>query len=330
MLQNNREITEKKYYVILGAALLALLSIASTTIAAMRYDALADIAALRHPRDHAVDIPEAYRAVKLRAKAAYVEELATGRVLYRFNAETPLPLASLTKLMTALVAGELLDPSAIVTVTAADLTPGGDAVLQAGTRWRFSVLRDLMLVASSNAAAHTLARSATVAAGPVSADSAGGRFFVARMNAAAQVLGLARTVYANPTGLDIVNPTNTIPLAAGASGSAHDMAQLLSYLYEIHPDILAKTMLPAAGFSMLNGQMIRVKNTDTALGAIPDVVASKTGYTDLAGGNLAIILNIKPNDPFVIVVLGSSEKGRFSDAKTLVAATRATLGIVQK
>jgi D-alanyl-D-alanine carboxypeptidase len=58
----------------------------------------------------------------------------------------------------------------------------------------------------------------------------------------------------------------------------------------------------------------------------PDLLLSKTGYTDLAGGNLVIVYDAGINHPIAIVVLGSTEDGRFTDVSQLIAATLAHFG----
>jgi len=63
------------------------------------------------------------------------------------------------------------------------------------------------------------------------------------------------------------------------------------------------------------------KNTDTIVDDIPGILASKTGYTNLAGGNLAIAFNVGINHPVVIVVLDSTYNGRFTDVERLAQAT---------
>jgi D-alanyl-D-alanine carboxypeptidase len=63
------------------------------------------------------------------------------------------------------------------------------------------------------------------------------------------------------------------------------------------------------------------RNTNRETGKFPLLLASKTGYTDLAGGNLALAFDAGFNHPIVVVVLGSSYDGRFADAEKLVWST---------
>ena len=64
-------------------------------------------------------------------------------------------------------------------------------------------------------------------------------------------------------------------------------------------------------------------NTDPIIGTVPRLLLSKTGYTDLAGGNLVLVFDAGIRHPIAIVVLGSSLKARFTDGATLVAAALA-------
>ena len=68
------------------------------------------------------------------------------------------------------------------------------------------------------------------------------------------------------------------------------------------------------------------QNTNKALDRIPGIVASKTGFTDLAGGNLAIALEAGPLRPIIVVVLGSTEEGRFDDVANLTNAAIVKIG----
>jgi len=69
-------------------------------------------------------------------------------------------------------------------------------------------------------------------------------------------------------------------------------------------------------------------NTNIFVDKIPNLIASKTGFTDLAGGNLVIAFNADINRPIIISVLGSTEEGRFTDVLQLIEATIKQLSIL--
>ena len=71
------------------------------------------------------------------------------------------------------------------------------------------------------------------------------------------------------------------------------------------------------------GTVFKVKNTAPMVDTIPRLLLSKTGYTDLAGGNLVLVFDVGINHPVAVVVLGSSKKARFTDGTALINATLA-------
>jgi len=130
------------------------------------------------------------------------------------------------------------------------------------------------------------------------------------LNSHAKELGLWQTFYLNATGLD-VNST-----LAGAYGSARDVAHLVSTFYRQYPGNLECT---ANENIEVLGKI--TPNTNEDVGMTIGVLGSKTGFTDLAGGNLTIIFDSEINHPIIIVVMGSTIDGRFEDVRSLIRAT---------
>ncbi len=126
--------------------------------------------------------------------------------------------------------------------------------------------------------------------------------FILKMNEKAKKIGMENTIFYNPTGLDI-NENN-----AGAYGSAQDANILALYAFNLTNFFIRTTDLEADN----------VKNTDILLGKVSNILFSKTGYTELAGGNLTIIWKNKSNKKYAITVLGSSKEGRFSDMEKIL------------
>lgn len=241
----------------------------------------------------------------LTARAAIVLDLKSGTILYQKNAQEPLPLASLTKLMTLQAALGSADLNRQVTITAQDLAPEGDWGLRVGDTLSLRDLVALAIVASSNDAAEAVA--STLGTSPVR-----------ELNDQARDLNLTRSSFSNPTGLDVNVDTG----AAGAYGSAFDVARLTAAFYQTHPELFYLTTKPTV--SVRDGdRTLTFKATMASLEDIPGFIGAKTGYTDLAGGNLAAIFDLEPGRPVVAVVLHSSEQGRFSDIRTLIEALRA-------
>jgi len=227
-----------------------------------------------------------FEEIKLEAKSAYVFDITRNKEVFKLNADAPLPLASLTKIMTAVVALENI--------------PQGQ---------KLTDLLSIMLISSSNDVATELSLGVEL---PSSLGSS--TPFVSLMNKKAEELDLGQTVFLNPTGLDIS------PDIAGAHGSAKDVFKLMDYFIKNYQEIAKIT-----GYESIIVNSHIFKNTDKLTEQLPGIVAGKTGFSDLAGGNLAVIIDIGLGHPVAIIVLGSTEEGRFEDVKKLYKATFKTL-----
>ncbi len=141
------------------------------------------------------------------------------------------------------------------------------------------------------------------------------------MNRDAETLGLTKTTFFNESGLD-ENMTR-----AGAYGSARDMATLFAYMIEHHPDLLEATRYQSFTIPSDTASTHMAVNTNSIVAQIPGLIGSKTGFTDLAGGNLVIAYDASLNHPIIITVLGSTYDGRFTDTQALITATNAYLSL---
>jgi serine-type D-Ala-D-Ala carboxypeptidase (penicillin-binding protein 5/6) len=250
--------------------------------------------------------------VTVRAKAAYVWDINSQTVLYEKNADDPLPLASITKLMTALLAYELASLDERTGMSESALAQDGSNGFTAGERFNLESLGRLALVTSSNDAAYQLGASVGALLGERDANAQ----FVEAMNIRAEELELKTLTFKNTTGLDI---NTTTP---GAVGSAKDVSLLMEHVLKTEPELLEATTRGGARIYNSNGNYYDIENTNEVLYAIPNLLGSKTGYTDLAGGNLTIVFDAGLNRPVVVTVLGSSRDERFSDVLRLVRATQ--------
>ncbi len=251
--------------------------------------------------------------VPIRARAAYVWDIKEQRVLYQKNADEVLPLASITKLMTALLAYELVEDNALVTIDelAAGQESGGN--FRIGEVFNIRDLADFALVSSYNSAAYAIANSV----GGLLGEEDSIAQFVTAMNLRAEELKLNDTKFSNSTGLDI--STNK----AGAYGTARDVSFLMEYILTKHPTILYPTVIDSTRLYNQSGEHHDARNTNNMVKDIPNLIGSKTGYTDLAGGNLTVALNIGFDRPVIITVLGSTMSERFSDVDKLIEAVQA-------
>ena len=248
--------------------------------------------------------------VSITARAAYVYDLSTKTVLYEKNASAQLPLASLTKLMTALVAYDVLSPDQQVAISEETLYPEGNSGLRAGDSWSLEDITAITLIASSNDGAEALASVASSARVNGQSDSA------RLMNEKGREIGLTETFFTNSTGLDVSGTQG------GSYGSARDIARLFVYMIEERLPIVEFTRHERWSGRSKSGELITVNNTNELVGSIPGFIAGKTGLTDLAGGNLVVAFDRGLNEPVVVVVLGSTQEGRFSDVVALARAAR--------
>lgn len=251
----------------------------------------------------------------LEAKGVVVLDARTDKILFEKNPNTALPLASLTKIMTALVADESLPKDSEVIIDQSSLAVDGESGFKENQKWKFNDLLHLTLLKSSNDGAHAIANAVS------SIDNVS---FQDKMNEKAKELDLSSMRFNNESGLDLEN-TNQ----AGGYGSAMDMAKLMQYILNNKADLLEITKNDLWNFKSLDNTFYQVKNTDLVVDKIPGILASKTGYTLLAGGNLTVAFDVGLNHPIIIVVLGSSWDGRFSDVLTLAESAQKTYSLAR-
>ena len=250
--------------------------------------------------------------IDLVGRSSLVYDSATERVLWEENADDKLPLASLGKLMTVLLAYELMETGTIVIIEQEAIQQSGEGGLAVGETFNIKTLSDLTLLSSSNDGAYALALAVADALVPGS----GVQTFVDAMNVRAGELGMTNTVFYNPTGLDIDRET------AGSYGSAHDVVRLVDHILKNRPTIFESTRFTDRTLQSEIGITHITNNTNPRVVEIPGLIGSKTGYTDLAGGNLVIAFEVGANHPVIAITLGSGYDSRFDDVKTLVHETR--------
>lgn len=260
-------------------------------------------------------IVDPYQGILLQARAAYVLDVKNNKSLFSKDENTALPLASLTKIMTVQMANELLPKDSVVKIKEDALASEGDSGLYLGEEWNLPDIIDLTLVSSSNDGAYAIASSANSQFNQGQDKDTRLSYFIQSMNAKAFELGFSGMYFNNVTGLD------ENQYEAGGYGSAREVAELFSYVILNNSELLEATKYGALTVSSLGGRMHSVKNTSSAMNAIPSIIGSKTGYTNLAQGNLVIAFDAGINYPIVIAVLGSTFDGRFNDVIQLSEAT---------
>ena len=233
-----------------------------------------------------------------RAAAAIIYDPETNQVLFEENAQQLRSIASITKVMTALVFLESLpDLSQSVAVERADVVRASTTYLRAGNSVTGDDLLHLLLIGSDNAAARVIAR--------VSAYGTEG--FIERMNEKARELGLEMTHYEDTSGL----------LSANVS-SAYDMARLIAYAAA---DERIGAIMRKSGYTMSAGRRkLQVNSTNRLVrtGEL-EVLGGKTGFISSSGYCLATLVRLPQTGRQVaVVVLGArSNAGRFAETKHL-------------
>lgn len=228
--------------------------------------------------------------LELKAQAALAIKTDGSRIYYNKNIETQRPVASLTKLMTAIIVLENYDLDEVIKIPLnAVRREGATGDLKPDESITVRSLLNIMLIDSSNDAAFALAEKR--------AD------FVSLMNKKAKELGLANTHFSNPDGLD----------EPGNYSSALDVEKIFSYLINKYPEafeiLKTKNMVVYSADGKIEH---RLKNTNELFDKVNEVVAGKTGYTSEAGGSLILLTR----DNIITVVLGSPD--RFGESEKLI------------
>ena len=259
---------------------------------------------------------DSFQDIQLFAKSAIVWDTKERRVIYSHNPDMVMPLASLTKIMMAVTAESLLPDNTIVTIRPEFLEEEGDNGLVANENWKLKDLLDFSLVTSSNDGARAIASVAGAINARISSYDKGRKDFVVEMNKKAKKIGLTTMYFTNENGLD------SNESLGGAYGTVRDVAKLFDYTLRNNPELLISTKNSSLKVTSLSNVAHKVNNTNTDVDKIPGIIASKTGFTTLAQGNLAIIYDSSLGQPLIISVLGSTAEGRFTDVQKLVSASK--------
>ena len=233
---------------------------------------------------------------RVRAEAAILYNPATREILWELNGLEVRPIASITKVMTAIVfLGQKPDLSRDVVISRSDVRRASTTYLRRGERITLRNLLHLALIASDNSAARALARVSPW----------GTIGFIDEMNRKAEKIGLENTTFIDPSGLDERNVS-----------TAYDLSLLIAYASD-QPQI-ASTMRKKSYRMRTSRRRLTVRNTNRLLGSLV-VYGGKTGYIDESGYCLAAVVKLPGSDPLSVVVLGArSNAGRFAEVRRLV------------
>lgn len=232
----------------------------------------------------------------LKSSVALVLDQQTDEVLLNKNSGAVLPIASITKLMTALVVTEAhqpLDESLTITEADVDTEKGSRSRLAVGTTLTRGELLHLALMSSENRAAHALGRNY-----PGGLPAA-----IAAMNTKAVELGMLDTSYVEPTGLSSQNQS-----------SARDLAMLVKAAYQVP---LLRELSTSPEFAVEVGNRLMQFRTTNGLVKSPqwDIGLQKTGYISEAGRCLVMQATMAGRQLIMVFLDSAGRYSRIGDAE---------------
>ncbi|HUW71746.1 MAG TPA: serine hydrolase [Candidatus Humimicrobiaceae bacterium] len=227
----------------------------------------------------------ANQGAKITAHSYLAVNLSSDSVLIEQNSKRPYPLASVTKLMTAVISFEELDLDQEIILTEEMLKPYGHSPsLYLGLSVSAENLVKASLIQSTNDAAESLSYF-------VGKDK-----FVAFMNQKAKELNMTNTVFYDPHGL---NPAN--------QSSAQDLAKLLRYIYENHPDILDISRSNNFWLPDPTGKLLKFRNLN-AFYPFSTFIGGKAGSLPEARETFASIFKVKDNVVAIIILYSNNHR----------------------
>ena len=238
----------------------------------------------------------------IQAPAAISVEMGhdTNKILFSKNETIKLPIASLTKLMTALVALENYSLDQKVAISGLAMTQEGtQGNLKAGEILSVNDLLYITLIESSNRSAYALS------------EVIGAENFITTMNATAERLGLVNTHFTDSTGL-----------SSQSHSTVEDLVKLSNYLFKTYPIFNQIINTKEYDLYLTNGQFHhKLVNTNKLLGVTPEVIGGKTGWTNEAKGCFMVIEKSPKEGNYIInVVLGADD--RFLEIKNIIDWTK--------
>ncbi len=232
---------------------------------------------------------------ELFARAVFVKDLTSGEILYQKDANISVPVASTTKIMTALVATEYFKPNSPLTVNLAAGISGAKVGLAAGENLSFRSLLYGMLLPSGNDAAFALAENYP----------GGVLGFVSAMNKKADSLNLTNTHFDNPAGFDSPKHYSSAKDLAIITEEALKNSQLARVFATKETNII----------SLDKKYKHQLTNLNKLLSQVKGVLGVKTGFTEEAKENLITYVS-RDNHQILTVVLGSND--RFGESTKLI------------
>lgn len=227
-------------------------------------------------------VPQRKENVSLPAtnvQAALVEDLDTGTDLFDLKSDARWPIASVTKLMTAIIALENIGRDKYVPISEkAFNTEGESGKFKIGEVYKTGDLLKASLVVSSNDAAQAMA------------DFYGENNFISAMLEKAGALGMSQTNFSEVTGLSFLNQS-----------TARDLEKLVKYILKTHPDIFDITRQKEVAITEVNSGSAKTLTNINAFAGRLDFLGGKTGFIDAAGKNQISLFQYQGHRILIIV-----------------------------
>ena len=233
----------------------------------------------------------------LKAQAAVLVDLSNNDFIYKKNINDKMLIASLTKLMTVLVAYENVENlNQTFVIQQEDLNiESHHPNLAIGDRFNFQEMLYMILITSDNSITHALARSLEV-----------NKIinFTDLMNQKAQQLGMVNTYFEEETGLN------------GNYSTITDLIILTKEILNKYPQIFSYSVYPSLTIKNIDGKVFNLTNTNPIIKNIPSIIGSKTGYTEKSLGNLLVVFK---NQDKIILAIVLKSPDRTTDMLNLIS-----------
>ncbi|MES2216014.1 MAG: serine hydrolase [Patescibacteria group bacterium] len=232
--------------------------------------------------------------IPVSAKAYLVGDIESGKIYFEKNPRSVLPVASMSKLITAFVATDLIAPGTEITISDSNAgLPGDTSHIGAGEKMPLETLLYPLLLSSSNVVAEALAAATK-------------ENFFEQMSSYAWEVGMPSSYFADASGL---SPSN--------AASARDLFALAQYLFKFRPDILAITRTPHMDIATTTEHGGHSVDSTHPFVNDPGFIGGKTGRTPEAGETMMTLMKVNGKS-IAVIILGSQFGGREGDTRVLL------------